>query len=311
MTRIAGFAPSVREIKGIIEDRVRQGRYGQGARLPSVRALAAELGVSHNLVHSAYLELIRQGVAASRPRQGFFVIQGLPEGEAQRPGAGQLRDRLRAAFWEARMGGVPWSACRKLTLQVVDEVFEERRCRVGLVECNMEDARSLARALEMQLQVPVVPLSLDQVQASPEILDGLALVCTTYYHMGEAQRLFAGEIVPLHHAPSDDALAEIARIPVGARIAIVSPNSRTNKVLSGLVAMFHGAHCRQGEDCEAEEILQAAADGDIDVLVTIPSSYARLAPERAGIPTIVVSFLIKDSSVQSLRQRLGVQLAES
>ncbi|MDQ7793148.1 MAG: GntR family transcriptional regulator [bacterium] len=305
-----GFVPSSRDIKGMVEERIRQGRYAQGSRLPSVRVLAGELGVSHNLVHSAYLQLSKQGVVAARPRQGFFVIQAVGDGERRGPDSGRLRERLQAVCWEARMGGVSWSAFRKMAIQVVDEAFEGRRSRVGLVECNVEDARSLARALEMQLQIPVVPLSFEQLQSSPELLEGLALVCTTYYHIGEAERLLPGEVVPLHHAPSDDALAQIARIPAGARIAVVSPNSRTNKVLSGLVAMFHGAPYRLGEDCEAEEILRAAATGEIDVLVTIPSSHAKLAPEQLGVSTIVVSFLIQESSVRLLRQRLGGQPGE-
>jgi len=56
-----------------IRDRVLTGELPAGTRLPSVRHLADELGVSRNTVDTAYLELIAEGFLLTRPRSGFFV----------------------------------------------------------------------------------------------------------------------------------------------------------------------------------------------------------------------------------------------
>ncbi|WP_285905196.1 PLP-dependent aminotransferase family protein [Pseudodesulfovibrio pelocollis] len=52
---------------------VEAGAIGLGDRLPSLRTLSANLGVSISTVNQAYVELERKGVIESRPRSGFFV----------------------------------------------------------------------------------------------------------------------------------------------------------------------------------------------------------------------------------------------
>ncbi|MUM76406.1 aminotransferase class I/II-fold pyridoxal phosphate-dependent enzyme [Pseudodesulfovibrio sp. F-1] len=52
---------------------VGSGALGLGDRLPSLRTLSANLGVSISTANQAYVELERKGVIESRPRSGFFV----------------------------------------------------------------------------------------------------------------------------------------------------------------------------------------------------------------------------------------------
>ncbi|MGY4491713.1 aminotransferase-like domain-containing protein [Pseudomonas sp. TE3610] len=53
--------------------RIEQGFYRPGDRLPSVRALSAEHGVSLSTVQQAYRVLEDNGLAAPRPKSGYFV----------------------------------------------------------------------------------------------------------------------------------------------------------------------------------------------------------------------------------------------
>ncbi|WP_243362557.1 PLP-dependent aminotransferase family protein [Fundidesulfovibrio terrae] len=56
-----------------IRERVLSGRLPAGAKLPSVRDLAAELSVSRNTVENTYLELTAEGYVHARARSGYFV----------------------------------------------------------------------------------------------------------------------------------------------------------------------------------------------------------------------------------------------
>lgn len=51
------------------------GAIGLGDKLPSLRGLSTNLGMSISTINQAYLELERKGVIESRPRSGFFVRQ--------------------------------------------------------------------------------------------------------------------------------------------------------------------------------------------------------------------------------------------
>lgn len=56
-----------------ISSRIEQGLYGPGERLPSVRTLSCEHGVSLTTVQQAYRVLECSGLAIPRPKSGYFV----------------------------------------------------------------------------------------------------------------------------------------------------------------------------------------------------------------------------------------------
>ncbi|TBU96958.1 aminotransferase-like domain-containing protein [Phytopseudomonas dryadis] len=56
--------------------RIEQGLYRPGDRLPSVRALSLEHGVSLSTVQQAYRHLEDRGLATPRPKSGYFVPPG-------------------------------------------------------------------------------------------------------------------------------------------------------------------------------------------------------------------------------------------
>lgn len=58
-----------------IESSILRGEYAQGERLPSVRAMAAELLVSPNTIQKAYSILENSGIIYSVRGQGSFVAE--------------------------------------------------------------------------------------------------------------------------------------------------------------------------------------------------------------------------------------------
>ena len=60
----------------LLGERIEQGLYRPGDRLPSVRALSLEHGVSLSTVQQAYRHLEDQGLATPRPKSGYFVPAG-------------------------------------------------------------------------------------------------------------------------------------------------------------------------------------------------------------------------------------------
>lgn len=91
--------PPFRQLHNVVVAAVTSGALVPGAKLPTVRGLAAELGLATNTVASAYRSLEAAGVVEGRGRAGTFVrvgVSGDPvEEEARRvvaAAATSLRD---------------------------------------------------------------------------------------------------------------------------------------------------------------------------------------------------------------------------
>ncbi len=93
--------PPFEQIRGQIAGYVQAGVLADGARLPTIRALAADLGVATGTVARAYAELEAAGLVASRRRTGTVVTAhpaaaGAGE-EAVHRSAARLVEQSRAA----------------------------------------------------------------------------------------------------------------------------------------------------------------------------------------------------------------------
>src|SRR3954449_66201 len=94
--------PPYEQIRSQITAYVQGGLLADGDRLPTMRALAADLGVATGTVARAYAELEAAGLVASRRRTGTVVTAGRPRG----PGEERLLATAAQLAREAREGGV-------------------------------------------------------------------------------------------------------------------------------------------------------------------------------------------------------------
>ena len=77
---VRSIIPISEQIRSRIADLIRAGRLPDGARLPTVRALASDLGVAVNTVNKAYAELDRDGLIVSKRRAGTRVTRSEVDG---------------------------------------------------------------------------------------------------------------------------------------------------------------------------------------------------------------------------------------
>ena len=76
----AAVEPLHHQLYRQIRDELRSGNFNDGSsRLPSSRALAAELGVSRATVDLAFSELHEEGYLITKTGSGTFVADPLPE----------------------------------------------------------------------------------------------------------------------------------------------------------------------------------------------------------------------------------------
>jgi GntR family transcriptional regulator / MocR family aminotransferase len=115
-----GRVPLRAQLEGQLREAVGSGRLAGGVRLPSSRALAAELGVSRGVVVEAYGQLVAEGYLAVRRGAAPVVAEGVQ----RRPAAGQAEAEA-VARYDLRPGTPDlalfprraWAAAQRRALQ--------------------------------------------------------------------------------------------------------------------------------------------------------------------------------------------------
>lgn len=110
----AATAAPYEQLQGAVVAEIAGGRLAPGSKLPTVRALAEQLGLAVNTVAKAYKALEADGVVEGRGRNGTFV--------AEHGDAGERRLQQAAADYAAlaRRLGVEASAARAIVGAALD-----------------------------------------------------------------------------------------------------------------------------------------------------------------------------------------------
>ena len=89
--------PPFEQLRTQLLEAVRSGQLAAGAKLPTVRGLADELGLAPNTVARAYRELEADGLLEGRGRNGTFVSEhGNPIERKAQAAAREFADTARA-----------------------------------------------------------------------------------------------------------------------------------------------------------------------------------------------------------------------
>ncbi len=127
-----------RQVIDLIADNIESGTLRPGDRLPSLRRMSGQIGVSIPTVRQAYIELERQRRVESRPQSGFYV-RGVSGNSLVRP-----------APRFGRSPGPVASKCRTLIERVYDGLFSNDHVPLGIANPTMAKpaAKSLHRTMK-------------------------------------------------------------------------------------------------------------------------------------------------------------------
>ncbi len=104
--------PIYEQVRDGLRRLIVSGAIADGEKLPSVRALAAQLAINPNTIQRAYNELEAEGYAASVPGKGSFAVSGARGADDAR--RRELSRRLRETAAELRAMGVSRSEIEAL-----------------------------------------------------------------------------------------------------------------------------------------------------------------------------------------------------
>lgn len=228
-----GGLPIYLQVKRKIESFISSGQWNKGQRLPTERALAAELGVSRNTVSLAYRQLEAEGLITSRQGRGTFVAEADDLLRLE-----NKRERLNRIIDSALEDALSLGVSLEEFLTVVSRRVEDRRkilseVKIAFVECNREQLDYFSKELELGTGVRVMPVLTDDLfggdPAAKDIVAASDMVVTTFFHLDEVRSSLperSEDILGIALDPDIESIVRIARLPPGSKVLLVCISER-------------------------------------------------------------------------------------
>ncbi len=301
---------TVEQVRDLLIDRLVNGQYPIGAKLPPARALAEEVGAHRNTVAKAYGMLAAMGLVSLRQGKGTFVTS-LHNLETQVSLASLLVEELDRVVAGARRIGMSEEELRRTFDEKVARRYTARPLCGAAVECNQEDIQNMIAEVESATGARLCPLLLDDLRADPQgTTREFDLIVTSLFHIKEVNVLLnaigaPATVVSLYTQPDEEAMRRIAEIEPGARVAIVASNVEGAQRFAAQVRSFTSAETTLLLSPSDAAIRERAAQ--VDIFVTSRSQFARLQRLHLPVPILELPFHISQQSIAYLTERLHLQ----
>lgn len=295
------------EIERLLEGRIREGAYGEGAQLPTVRDMAVRMRVNKNTVVRAYQALARKGYLDLVRGRGAFVRAREPV-----PGVTDSRwlARLDQLLDDARQRSVSRDVVLGEVARRIDHVYGASGLKIAFVECNHADIAEMGGTLSAEVGRPLQGVMLsDLVRHAREQGARYDLIVTTFYHLGEVtQALDAehkGKVAGVHAMPTHDTLLQIARLQA-RQIGLVCDRAGTVDNLKHIIRTYHPSAAITPALIDDAARLRAMLARAEAVVVT-RSCLARLDALKPKAPVITAVFTIDQQSIDYLRDQIALR----
>lgn len=226
--------PVYQQLARDIRDRIRSGGLEAGSRLPSMRDLAKDKGVSLGTVRHVYALLGQEGLIELRRGQGTFIRQPRSEGDLQ-----GRKDRALAAI-DRMMGDLEdlgfssQEARIFIDLRLRQKEDASRPVRIGLVAGTAEERAIMASCLDKLGAASLTPFSFQDLSSQPERLEaGFDLLLVPPALLVDLKGLAPDRIpvLPVALRVSHKSLADCRKIIEGGRTGILCLSEAFGQVM--------------------------------------------------------------------------------
>lgn len=294
--------PGVEDVHQTLLDRILAGVYPVGSKLPSCRALAAELGSNSSTVDRAITQLVTAGRVQTVPRRGSFVTaaqQGLTD--PIQIVSEQVEELLR----RARRIGLTSDQVADVVRSALDRV--DSMHRIAVVECNDRDLRNVQELVQRASDVEVQPVLVHEIadRALDEEFDAVAV---PIFHLNDVADQVAdpASIIELNLVPSRAVLRQIIDARHAERIVVVAPSPRGITWMTALVGQYYPG---QIDAIEVGRDDIAQLDGAPVVVTNNAAALPLDIAERVG-QLIAVEWELDGRFVDALRERVDYTIRQ-
>jgi GntR family transcriptional regulator len=303
--------PLYRQLALNIRWSISTGRILRGELLPPVREVAARLGLSINTILNAYKDLEDQELVVARPRHGTEVI-GMVKAGGRQVDEGEAGESLFQAVLQSTALGHEPGRIREMFEKALERVSALRSKKpIVFVECTGFDAQNLADQLSRDLEIPVVPVVLDQLQSwlggEKDVSRTYRAVVTTFFHYTAVMQAVGPYGIPIFGVVVEnnpDTLKVIAEVLTAGKIGVVCRREDSTQYFVNKVRAMSADSCeiRLVFVNQTQELKELLHWGDA-FFITQPCKQ-RVEELRPGARIFFFYDRVNEQSIAMLKQYL-------
>ncbi len=287
--------PTVDDVYTALLERVGSGEIEVGAKLPSCRTIAADLGSNPSTVNRAIRRLARHGLVRTQPRRGTYLVNA---GAVPTLSPGEAEAAIRESVLTARRAGFGAAQIRELFEAALGLGGREVGV-VGFVECNSFDLDRMSTLIENATGVAIKPLLLDELGA--DWSDQVNVLAAPIFHLADLAELGIDldRVVELNFLPSSGALRNLATIRHDSVVGVVAPTRRGVDRMKALVSQYYTGSILAPES-DAPDAFK-----DLDVVVHPAAIDLETLGVDPSVQTVLIDWEIDPASAATFAGRVA------
>lgn len=265
--------PIYEQLADGIRSNIRNGTLVAGAQLPTVRRLAAEVGIANGTIKRAYDELEKEKYIEKTRGKGTFVSYRPEDSDSRKIKAMAAIDQLFDKLEELDFSMAEMSIFLNLKLQ--ERARTQSNLRVALIECNAEILSQLTDQLRKIQDVDIYPYLLDDIAAYPYKLgDESDLIVTTQEHADQLAAIVpeSRKISRIAVRPSIHCTAQIVKLQPSDKVGILSGSLRFGELLSEICKVYTEGVAVADPCLFSEDVEGYLSDKTV---ILVPENYER------------------------------------
>ena len=285
---------SKEDVYQIILERINNGSFTIGKKLPPCRTFAKEIQSNITTVNRAIQQLANEGIVRSEARKGSFIAK---KKFSNLQGKEKFLEEFSSVIRKAQNAGFSEEKISDLFTLSLNNT--KHLPKIAFAECNKFDLSRMTKIIKNSTGIEVIPILIDDI--TEDQIKNLDLIATPIFHISEIiEKTGSSEnIIGLNFIPKSEVLNKIALLEKSRTVTVIAPTDRGVERMLSLVKQYF-----PGEIVFLKEFQDKKCFSDNDVVITNRAAALKEEDLKKINNLIMVDWELDYESAENFRLRI-------
>ncbi|MDG2066679.1 MAG: winged helix-turn-helix domain-containing protein [SAR324 cluster bacterium] len=283
------------DVYQIILERINNGSFTIGTKLPPCRTLAKEIQSNITTVNRAIQQLANEGIIRSEARKGSFIAK---KKFSNLQGVEKILDEFKSVIRNAHNAGFSEQKISSLFKSSLND--NEQLPKIAFAECNKFDLNRMTKIIENSTGVSIIPIFIDDI--TEDNINNWDLIATPIFHISEVIEKTGStkNILGLNFLPNSEVLNKIAQLEKTKTVTVIAPTDRGVERMLSLVKQYFPGDVVSLKDFKSAE----SSFSENDIIITNRAASLEDQDFKIINKVIIVDWELDYESAENFRLRI-------